>query len=175
MGRDELREEIGQAIFQHPECSDGWVAATGMADAVLTVLDHERAARRAAFEEKLEDFANLNWEEGQWFERLTWQGADSTPAGKKRYDDICTRVKTERATVIEAAGWLGGEGMTTDRTLRVVSDDVVRLSVNVTPEVAKAIQQHAESKGVTVAELVRNALATERFLHENAKEGGGDE
>ncbi|MGH2548676.1 MAG: ribbon-helix-helix protein, CopG family [Thermomicrobiales bacterium] len=42
--------------------------------------------------------------------------------------------------------------------------DAVRLSVNITPEVAEAIQALARSRGITVSELVRSALATEKFL-----------
>jgi predicted transcriptional regulator len=42
----------------------------------------------------------------------------------------------------------------------------VRLSVNLSPEVAEALRTLAEKKGATISEIVRNAIATEKFLTE---------
>lgn len=48
---------------------------------------------------------------------------------------------------------------------------VVRLSVNLAPDVAAALKRLAESKGVTVTEMVRRAISTENFFEEQRAEG----
>jgi hypothetical protein len=40
----------------------------------------------------------------------------------------------------------------------------VRLSVNLDPKVAEALRTLAEKRGATVSEVVRDAIATEKFL-----------
>ena len=42
----------------------------------------------------------------------------------------------------------------------------VRLSVNLSPEVAESLRNLAESRNTTISNIVRDAIANEHFFHE---------
>jgi predicted transcriptional regulator len=44
--------------------------------------------------------------------------------------------------------------------------DVVRLSVNLSPEAADALKAIADERHTTITEVVRDAIATEKFLQD---------
>jgi predicted transcriptional regulator len=46
------------------------------------------------------------------------------------------------------------------------NSDVVRLSVNLSPEAAEALKAIADERHTTITEVVRDAIATEKFLQE---------
>jgi predicted transcriptional regulator len=49
--------------------------------------------------------------------------------------------------------------------------EVVRLSVNLAPDVADALKRLAKSNGVTLTEMVRRAISTEHFIEEQRAAG----
>lgn len=44
--------------------------------------------------------------------------------------------------------------------------DTVKLSVNVSPEAAQALRDLAKQRGTTMTEVLRHAIATEKYLQE---------
>lgn len=51
-------------------------------------------------------------------------------------------------------------------------DQPVRLSVNLSADVAEALRALAAQKGASISEIVRDAIATEAFLVEEQSSGG---
>ncbi len=47
--------------------------------------------------------------------------------------------------------------------------DTVKLSVNVSQEAADALRELAQQRGTTMTEVLRHAIATERFLQEETR------
>jgi predicted transcriptional regulator len=48
---------------------------------------------------------------------------------------------------------------------------VVRLSVNLSPEVAQVLREMADKRGITVTEALRQAISTEKFISESIEKG----
>ena len=48
----------------------------------------------------------------------------------------------------------------------------VKTSLNLPQNAVDALQEIARKRGTTMAEVVRQAIATEQFLHETVQEGG---
>lgn len=51
------------------------------------------------------------------------------------------------------------------------SEKPVRLSVNLAPDVAQALRDLASMKGVTISEIVRDAISTEKWIQDKQNEG----
>jgi predicted transcriptional regulator len=47
----------------------------------------------------------------------------------------------------------------------------VKVTVNLSPQVVKALEALAEEEGITKTEALRKAISTEKFLHEEKKKG----
>jgi hypothetical protein len=47
----------------------------------------------------------------------------------------------------------------------------VRLTVNLSDEVAQALRELAEKRGITVSEALRHAISTEKFLSDKIEKG----
>lgn len=65
----------------------------------------------------------------------------------------------------------GHAARTTSRGRGAQPDPVVRLSVNLTPEVADELKDYASRKGVSVTEAVRRAITVLTFV-DNAQSRG---
>ena len=50
-----------------------------------------------------------------------------------------------------------------------MAEDVVKLSVNLTPQVAETLRQLAKDRGTNMTEILKSAIGTERFLAEAQK------
>lgn len=48
----------------------------------------------------------------------------------------------------------------------------MRLSVNLSPDVADALRELAHRRGKTITEVIRDAIATEKFLDDEQRKGG---
>jgi predicted transcriptional regulator len=59
----------------------------------------------------------------------------------------------------------------TDKQDAEQAPEVVRLSVNLAPDVAEALKRLANKSGVTLTEMVRRAISTENFLEEQRAAG----
>ncbi len=59
-----------------------------------------------------------------------------------------------------------------DKDVRAKDSDHVRLSVNLDPDVAEALRSLASRKGVSISEVVRDAIATEKYFNEEQWGGG---
>jgi hypothetical protein len=51
-------------------------------------------------------------------------------------------------------------------------DEVVRLTVNLTPQVAETLRQLAKDRGSNMTEVLKSAIGTERFIAEAQKADG---
>lgn len=49
---------------------------------------------------------------------------------------------------------------------------MIKLSVNLSSEVVKALRTLAKKRGVTMTEVIRQAIGTEKFLDEVTENGG---
>ena len=49
---------------------------------------------------------------------------------------------------------------------------VVKTSVNLTEETVAALRQLSEATGSSMAEVLRRAIVTEKYLHDTVQEGG---
>lgn len=50
--------------------------------------------------------------------------------------------------------------------------DVRRVNVNFSPEIYDALQQIAEERSTTMADVLRDAIGLEKFVQDTKKEGG---
>jgi len=57
------------------------------------------------------------------------------------------------------------------KTPEVPDTDVVRLSVNLSRDVALTLRNMAQQQGVTVTEALRRAIGTEKFLRDETSTG----
>lgn len=53
-----------------------------------------------------------------------------------------------------------------------MADKVIKMSVNLSADVVKALKELAEKRGTTMTEVLRRAIGTEKFI-EKANEDGG--
>jgi hypothetical protein len=53
-----------------------------------------------------------------------------------------------------------------------VESKVYKTSVNLTEEAVAALREIAEKRGQTMADVIRHAIATEKFVHETTSTGG---
>jgi hypothetical protein len=56
--------------------------------------------------------------------------------------------------------------------MRMSEKKVVKTTVNLPEGAIEALQQIATDRGSTMSEVIRQAIATEKFLHDTAKSGG---
>ena len=54
---------------------------------------------------------------------------------------------------------------------QTATQETKRLSMNITPEIAETLRQHAEKRGITITEFVRQAISTEVYLDEALDDG----
>ncbi len=54
----------------------------------------------------------------------------------------------------------------------VVREEARRVHVNFTPSAYKTLEELAESKGKTVSETLRDAIALEKYFEDTKREGG---
>lgn len=54
----------------------------------------------------------------------------------------------------------------------MATTNFVKTSLNLPQNVVDALQEIAQKRGTTMAQVVRQAIATEKFLHDTVQEGG---
>ncbi|MCA9773764.1 MAG: ribbon-helix-helix protein, CopG family, partial [Myxococcales bacterium] len=52
-----------------------------------------------------------------------------------------------------------------------MAGNTVKISANLSEEVVQALRELAEEKGVTMTEMLRQAISLEKFLSDQVKEG----
>ena len=53
-----------------------------------------------------------------------------------------------------------------------MADKVIKMSVNLSADVVKALKELAEKRGTTMTEVLRQAIGTEKFIEEVNEEDG---
>ena len=52
----------------------------------------------------------------------------------------------------------------------MADDEVVKLSVNLTPQVAETLRRLAKERGTNMTEVLKSAIGTERFISDAKKQ-----